>query len=381
MNIGITCYPTYGGSGVLATELGKNLSFNGHKIHFISYSKPNRLDKFYPNIYFHEANPSTYPLFDFPLYSLALASKILEIYKYENLQIFHAHYAIPHSISAYLSKQILKKENKRINVITTLHGTDITLVGLEPAFKPLIKFSIEESCGVTAVSNFLKNETIKNYNVDKNIKVIYNFVNTNEFSPKKRNNSLRSQFASENEKIICHISNFRPVKRATDIIEIFSLVQKKIPSKLLLVGDGPDYSKCETLARSLNISDKVIFLGKQNSVSELLAISDLFLLTSSTESFGLSALEAMACGVPVVCTNIGGLPEVVKHKINGLLVNVGDILQFSSAVEEILTNTNLYKTMSQNSLDIVNENFRSDIITKQYEDFYMEIIDSQNDCN
>lgn len=379
MKIGISCYPTYGGSGVLATELGKNLANHNHHVHFISYARPYKLTNFHPNIYYHEVNSNQYALFEFSLYTLALTSKMLDIYKLENLDILHVHYAIPHSISAYLAKQILKKENKKINIITTLHGTDITLVGQEPSFRPLVKFSIEESCGVTAVSEYLKQETIKNYSIDKDIKVIYNFVDTEVYNPKIRDLSLRKRFAADNEKIIIHISNFRPVKRTLDIIEIFNILQKKLPVKLLLVGDGPDYTKCEDLARKYNITDKVYFLGKQNAVAELIAISDVLLLPSQTESFGLAALEAMACGVPVVCSNVGGLPEVVQNGISGLLVEPGKILLFVSALEEILTNPNFYKILSQNALDIVNQKFRSDIITKQYEEYYQVIMNKCND--
>jgi len=304
---------------------------------------------------------------------------MLDIYKLEKLDILHTHYAIPHAVSAYLAKQILKKQNKKINIVTTLHGTDITLVGLEPSFKELVKFSIEESCGVTAVSNFLKEETYKHYNVNKEIKVIYNFVDTNIYNPKIKNNSLRNRFANENEKILVHVSNFRPVKRTLDIIEIFNILQKKLPVKLLLIGDGPDLTKCEELARKYNILDKIYFLGKQTAIAELISIGDVLILTSQTESFGLAALEALACGVPVVCSNVGGLPEVVIDRINGILVEVGKILNFVSAIEEILTNSIFYNLLSQNAIDIVNQKFRADLITRQYEEYYQHIIDNCNE--
>jgi len=279
MKIGITCYPTYGGSGVIATELGKELALRGHEVHFISYALPFRLTKYIENIFFHEVETSTYPLFEFPLYSLALASKMIEVAEFENLDLLHVHYAIPHATSAYLAKQIVK--NKKLKITTTLHGTDITLVGLEPSFLPLVKFSIEQSDGITAVSRFLKEKTLTNYSIEKEISVIPNFVDTDVFKKVSINDcAFKKHIAPKGEKILVHTSNFRPVKRVTDAIRVFDIVQKEVPSKLLLVGDGPDRSECERLTRELNLTDSVKFLGKQEALVEILSSSDVFLIPS-----------------------------------------------------------------------------------------------------
>ena len=303
MKIGITCYPTYGGSGVIATELGKALAKRGHQIHFISYALPFRLTNFVENVVFHEVELSSYPLFEFPLYSLALASKMVEVALYEKLDLLHVHYAIPHASSAYLAKQILKGK-RDIKVITTLHGTDITLVGLEPSFLPLVKFSTEQSDGVTAVSRFLKEKTLTNYSIEKDIHVIPNFVDTEVYRPQK-DCAFREHLAPAGEKILVHTSNFRPVKRVPDTIRIFDQVIKEVPSKLVLVGDGPDRSECERLCRELHLCDHIKFLGKQDGLVEILNAADLFLIPSQSESFGLAALEAMACGIPVVASSVG----------------------------------------------------------------------------
>ncbi|HED37250.1 MAG TPA: N-acetyl-alpha-D-glucosaminyl L-malate synthase BshA, partial [Ignavibacteria bacterium] len=305
MKIGITCYPTYGGSGVIATELGKALALRGYEVHFISYALPFRLTNFIENVVFHEVEMCSYPLFEFPLYSLALASKMVEVAEFEKLDLLHVHYAIPHATSAYLAKQMLK-DKRELKIITTLHGTDITLVGLEPSFLPLVKFSIEQSDGVTAVSRFLKEKTITNYNIDKDIRVIPNFIDTNLYKPVKDGN-FRDHLAPKGEKLLVHTSNFRVVKRVTDTIRIFDIVRKEIPSRLILVGDGPDRSECERLCRELHLVDLVKFLGKQDGLVEILNAADLFLIPSQSESFGLAALEAMACGIPVVSSSVGGL--------------------------------------------------------------------------
>ena len=295
MKIGITCYPTYGGSGVVATELGKALAKRGHSVHFISYAMPMRLSGFQDNIVYHEVEMSSYPLFDFPLYTLALASKMVEVARYEKLDLFHCHYALPHATSAYLARQILQETN--IKIVTTLHGTDITLVGLEPSFLAIMKFSIEQSDGVTAVSRFLKEKTLTNYNINKEIEVIPNFIDVEKYR-RTRSEKFCANCAPHGEKVLIHTSNFRPVKRVLDVVKIFNEVQKKVSSVLILIGDGPDRSQCEMLCRELGIQEKVRFLGKQAELVPILSTADLFLMPSQSESFGLSALEAMACEVP-----------------------------------------------------------------------------------
>lgn len=371
MRIGITCYPTYGGSGVIATELGKSLAKRGHSIHFISYAIPMRLDSFIENIYYHEVEMTNYPLFEFPLYTLAVTSKMVEVAKYEKLDLLHVHYAIPHATSAFLAKQIIN--DNKVKIITTLHGTDITLVGLEPSFLPLIKFSIENSDGVTAVSRFLKEKTITNYNIDKEIEVIPNFVDTDLYKPSKSFEN-RKLIAKPEEKILIHVSNFRPVKRVQDVIKIFNLVSKKIPSKLILVGDGPDRSDCEKLCRELNICDKVKFLGKQTALVDILSISDLFLIPSQSESFGLAALEAMSCGLPVISSSIGGLPELVVHGETGYIAEIGDIERMAKYAVDLLTNESKYKYFSENSRKRAVEKFNINAITQMYEHYYYKTL-------
>ncbi|HEY9186778.1 MAG TPA: N-acetyl-alpha-D-glucosaminyl L-malate synthase BshA [Ignavibacteria bacterium] len=371
MRIGITCYPTYGGSGVIATELGKSLAKRGHSIHFISYAIPMRLDSFIENIYYHEVEMTNYPLFEFPLYTLAVTSKMVEVAKYEKLDLLHVHYAIPHATSAFLAKQIIN--DNKVKVITTLHGTDITLVGLEPSFLPLIKFSIENSDGVTAVSRFLKEKTITNYNIEKEIEVIPNFVDTDLYKPSKSLEN-RKLIAKLEEKILIHVSNFRPVKRVQDVIKIFNLVSKKIPSKLILVGDGPDRSDCEKLCRELNICDKVKFLGKQTALVDILSISDLFLIPSQSESFGLAALEAMSCGLPVISSSIGGLPELIVHGETGYIAEIGDIERMAKYAVDLLTSESKYKYFSENSRKRAVEKFNINAITQMYEHYYYKTL-------
>lgn len=374
MKIGITCYPTYGGSGVVATELGKALAERGHEIHFISYALPHRLTNFVENIYFHEVELSNYPLFEFQLYTLALASKMIEVVKYEKLDLIHVHYAIPHAVSGYLARQISKKTNGDLRIVTTLHGTDITLVGLEPSFLHLVKFSIEESCGVTAVSRFLKEKTVTNYNIQKDIDVIYNFIDTDLFKPRE-DDCFRHKIAPDGEKILVHTSNFRPVKRVTDVIKIFEKVKKEIPCKLLMVGDGPDRSECERMTRELNLQKDVSFLGKQDGLTDILAASDVFLMPSQSESFGLSALEAMACGVPVVSTSVGGLPELVIHNETGFIAEIGDIDRMAKYTLDLLGNEKKYTEFSQNSRARAVNSFKKEIIVPQYEEHYKKILE------
>ena len=373
MKIGITCYPTYGGSGVVATELGKGLAKRGHQIHFISYAMPMRLDGFQDNIFYHEVEMATYPLFEFPLYTPALASKMVEVAKFEKLDLIHAHYAIPHATSAYIAKQILNDEHLRI--ITTLHGTDITLIGLEPSFLSVMKFSIEKSDGVTAVSRFLKEKTITNYGINKEIEVIPNFVDTELFK-RIADAKLRKTIAPNGERVLIHISNFRVVKRVTDVIRIFNLVVKKIPAKLVLVGDGPDRSNCENLCRELQLGDSVKFLGKQAELVELLSASDLFLMPSQSESFGLSALEAMACEVPVISSSVGGLPELVVHGETGYIAEIGDVERMAKYAVELLSNNTRRDMFAKAGRKRAVENFDIDEIVGVYERHYERILNA-----
>lgn len=372
MKIGITCYPTYGGSGVIATELGKELALRGHEVHFISYALPFRLSHYIENIVFHEVEISTYPLFEFPLYSLSLASKMVEVAEFEKLDLLHVHYAIPHATSAYLAKEMLGKK-RDLKVFTTLHGTDITLVGLEPSFLPLVKFSIEKSDGVTAVSRFLKEKTLTNYSIESDIQVIPNFVDTELFKPKS-DSDFRKAIAPNGEKILVHTSNFRQVKRVPDTIRIFEKVQKEIPSKLILVGDGPDRSDCERLSRQLDLCDKVKFLGKQDGLVEILSSSDLFLIPSQSESFGLAALEAMACGLPVISSSVGGLPELVKHNETGFIAEIGDTERMAKYALELLSNDKKYKIFSENSRQRAVNKFDKSRVVPLYEEYYEQIL-------
>ncbi|MBM4158102.1 MAG: N-acetyl-alpha-D-glucosaminyl L-malate synthase BshA [Ignavibacteria bacterium] len=378
MKIGITCYPTYGGSGVVATELGKVLALKGHEVHFITYAIPSRLSHFIENIFYHEVEMYKYPLFEFPLYAIALTSKMVEVAESHNLDILHAHYAIPHATSAYLAREILKSEceyKKEIKVITTLHGTDITLIGLEPSFQPTLKFSIEQSDGVTAVSSFLKEKTLSAYKVKKNIEVIPNFIEIKKFKKEDKEKSAGCLlgFCSGNEKILMHISNFRPLKRVQDVIRIFNDVKKKIPSKLILVGDGPERSDCERLCRELNIFDCVKFMGKQDSLVELLSLADLFLIPSESESFGLSALEAMSCSVPVISSNVGGLPELNIHGETGYTAETGDIKVMAEYSVELLSDMPKLESFGANARKRALQ-FSEDVVIPLYENFYEKIL-------
>jgi len=366
MKIGIVCYPTYGGSGVIATELGKALATRGHQIHFISYAMPMRLYGYLGNVFYHEVEMTSYPVFEFPLYTPALASKIVEVSRFERLDLVHAHYAIPHAISATLARDILKTDMK---VITTLHGTDITLVGLEPSFLPVMKHSIEQSDGVTAVSRFLREKTTTNYNINKEIRVIPNFVDTEKYQ-RLENEEIRAKFAPPQERIVIHVSNFRVVKRVGDVIRIFSEIRKKVPSHLLLVGDGPDRSASEILTRELDLQDHVHFLGKQQELIPILSTADLMLMPSQSESFGLSALEAMACEVPVVSSSVGGLPELQVHGETGYIAEIGDIDRMARYAIELLTNEVKRQRFGRAGRARAVENFDVKKIVTLYEDYY-----------
>ncbi len=374
MKIGIVCYPTFGGSGVVATELGKALADHGHEVHFITYSQPARLDFFSENLFYHEVTVSKYPLFDYPPYELALASKLVDVVSYEQLDILHVHYAIPHASAAYMAKQILASNGIHIPVVTTLHGTDITLVGKDRTYKPVVTFSINQSDGVTAVSQDLKNDTCKFFEIKKDIKVIPNFIDLNRFQHKAQNH-FKIAIAPNEEKIIVHTSNFRKVKRVPDVVKIFAKIVEKIPAKLLLAGDGPERSEVEQLVRELNLKDSVRFLGKLDAVEEILSVSDLFLLPSETESFGLAALEAMACKLPVISSNAGGIPELNINGVTGFLNEVGDIDGMAANAIHILENQERLDAFKARALAHA-KTFDIALIMPQYEAFYQEIINS-----
>lgn len=372
MKIGIVCYPTFGGSGVVATELGKGLASKGHQVHFITYNKPARLDFFSENLFYHEVAISQYPLFDFPPYESALASKLVDVVRFEKLDILHVHYAIPHASAAYLAKQILKSYGINIPVITTLHGTDITLVGRDKSFKPVVTFSINESDGVTTVSESLKQQTKEYFDIQREIKVIPNFIDPDRFVNKKREH-FKKAIAPGNERILVHTSNFRKVKNTEDVVRIFHRVMQEVPSKLLMVGDGPERSNAEELARQLGIANSVRFLGKQDAIEEILSVSDLFLMPSSSESFGLAALEAMACRVPVVSSNIGGLPELNVHGETGFLSDVGNIEEMAQHAIYILEDCDRLEKFKQAAYDHA-KNFEINQILPLYEAYYQEAI-------
>ncbi len=373
MKIGIVCYPTYGGSGVVATELGLGLARRGHEIHFITYRRPARLSHFQTNVFYHEVTGEDYPLFEYPPYDTALASKLVEVVRYENLDLLHVHYAIPHAAVAYMAKKILLTEGRYVPVITTLHGTDITLVGTSPAFKPVVEFSINKSDGVTAVSQYLRNDTLTHFKVEKDIRVIYNFVDFERFR-KTNKDHFKKAIAPEGERILTHTSNFRKVKRVDDVIKIFHLVHQQVPSKLLLIGDGPERRRAEDMCRQFQLCHDVRFLGKQDAIEELLAISDLFIIPSENESFGLAALEAMACEVPVIASNAGGLPELVIHEQCGFVAPVGDVETMAQYAIELLKNEELLQTFRQNAYRRA-QDFDIQKILPQYEAYYEEILE------
>ncbi|RYY95869.1 MAG: N-acetyl-alpha-D-glucosaminyl L-malate synthase BshA [Chitinophagaceae bacterium] len=372
MRIGIVCYPTFGGSGVLATELGKALAQKGHQVHFITYQQPVRLTGFIPNIFYHEVQVPTYPLFDYPPYETALASTMVDVIKNNHLQLLHVHYAIPHASAAYMAKQILEQEGIHIPVITTLHGTDITLVGRDKMYEPVVTFSINQSDAITAVSQNLKDETFKHFKITKPIHVIHNFVDVARFQ-RKPIDAFRKVIAPNNERILLHASNFRKVKRVQDVVQIFAQVQKEIPSKLLFVGDGPERATAEDLSRQLGVCDDIRFVGKQEQMEDILAIADLFLLTSEYESFGLAALEAMAAGVPVISTNAGGLGEIMIEGKTGYMGNIGDVATMSARAVEILRDE---ERLQQFKADAAAHAQRFDIsnIIPIYERLYDEVL-------
>lgn len=372
MKIGIVCYPTFGGSGVVATELGKALAAKGNEVHFITYNMPVRLDETMPNIYYHEVTIADYPLFDYTPYELALTSKLVDVIKFEKLDILHVHYAIPHASAAYMAQHILEDQGIRIPFVTTLHGTDITLVGKDPSVEPVITFSINHSNAVTAVSESLKNDTLSHFAITKHIDVVPNFVCMNNY-PTVPDEELRKQFAPNGEKIIMHISNFRKVKRVEDVAKAFEKIAQKVDVRLLFIGDGPERHNVETLCRELNTCGKTRFLGKAKSVGRLLSIADLFILPSETESFGLAALEAMACGVPVVSSNTGGLPEVNTHGVTGYMANVGDIQALADYSIELLSDEKKLNTFKSNARKQA-EKFSISNILPLYEKVYDDIL-------
>jgi len=375
MKIGIVCYPTFGGSGVLATELGLALSDKGYEVHFITYEQPVRLTQsFHPNIYFHEVKVPTYPLFDFPPYETALASAMVNIIINQKLDILHLHYAIPHASAAYFARQILQKTGQDIPFITTLHGTDITLVGKDPTYAPVVAFSINESDAITAVSQNLKEETLRSLNIEKDIHVIHNFVDVKRFHQTDKDH-FKQMLAPDGERILVHVSNFRTVKRVPDVIRIFEKVKKEIPAKLLMIGDGPDRQNAEDLARALGIYNDVRFLGKQEQISEILSIADLFLLPSQTESFGLSALEAMACSVPLISTNAGGLPEINIEGKTGFQSEVGDVESMARNAIYILSDEARLKEFKKQAIAQARK-FEKQHIIPMYEKLYCEVIEA-----
>lgn len=376
MKIGIVCYPTFGGSGVVATELGKALAQEGHKVHFITYSQPSRLDFLNENLFYHEVDFHTYPLFEYPPYELALASKMVSVVKNEKLDLLHVHYAIPHASAAYMAKQILKTHGVFVPVVTTLHGTDITLVGKDASYEPVVTFSINESDGVTAVSEDLKKETYQYFQINKEIEVIPNFIDLQKFKKQKKDH-FKKAICPNGESLIVHISNFRRVKRITDVIKVFANIHKEIPSKLLMIGDGPERSGAEMLCRELHINDSVRFLGKLEAVEEVLSVADLFLMPSEKESFGLAALEAMACEVPVISTNTGGLPELNVQGVTGFMSNIGDIEDMTRNALLVLDKNNLSR-FKQNALSRAQE-FDITNILPLYEAHYLKVIENAHE--
>jgi N-acetyl-alpha-D-glucosaminyl L-malate synthase BshA len=373
MKIGIVCYPTFGGSGVVATELGKALAQKGHSIHFISYSQPVRLDFFSENISYHEVEVTNYPLFDYVPYESALTSKLVDVVRYERLDLLHVHYAIPHASAAYLAKLILAEHGIQIPIITTLHGTDITLVGRDAGFEPVVTFAINHSDGITAVSDSLRKDTIANFKISKPIEVIPNFIDLSRFS-KKPKDHFKKAIAPLDERLLVHTSNFRKVKRVQDVVEVFRKVKAVIPAKLLLIGDGPERAGIEMMCRKLNLCEDIRFLGKQEAIEEILSVCDLFIMPSESESFGLAALEAMACQVPVISTNTGGLPELNIHGVTGFMSNVGDTDDMANNALKILKDNAVLQQFKQNALKRASE-FDIHKILPRYEKYYHRIVE------
>jgi N-acetyl-alpha-D-glucosaminyl L-malate synthase BshA len=377
MRVGITCYPTYGGSGVVATELGIELAALGHEVHFISYSQPFRLTGRDGGIFYHEVPVSSYPLFEFPPYDLALASRMLEVAEYYELDLLHVHYAIPHSVSALLARQMMAAKGRRLPFVTTLHGTDITLVGLDRCYLPITKYAIQESDGVTSISNYLKEKTIADFAVTREIEVVTNFVNCDVYTPitdDAKRADARQRLAAPDEAILMHLSNFRPVKRVVDTVKIFARVVREIPAQLVLVGDGPDRSAAEWLAHDLGIQSKVHFLGKQERVNELLPLADILLMPSELESFGLAALEAMACKVPSIATWVGGVPELIDDGVTGLLYPVGDIEAMSLGASSLLKDKERLEAMREAGRKTAQKRFCSTLVVPQYVRYYEAVL-------
>ena len=370
MKIGITCYPTYGGSGVVATELGKNLAERDHEIHFISSSLPFRLSHVAGNIFFHEVNVQSYPLFESPPYTLSLTSKMVDIAKHAGLDVLHVHYAIPHATSAVMARQILAGEGISLPIVTTLHGTDITLIGQDPSFAPVVTWSINQSNGVTAVSNYLRQQTYDHFEVTNGIEVIPNFIDTDRFYRQNKEH-FKQALCPNGEKVIVHVSNFRPVKNTKQVVEIFHQLQDDTPDvKLLLVGDGPERVPTERKARELGVFDDIRFLGKQDPIEEILSIADVFLMPSDSETFGLAALEAMACGVPTVVSNVGGLPELVEDDETGYLCPVDDVDAFTDRTRALLTDEALHSRMAAAARSRAVDTFDIDHVVPMYEQYY-----------
>jgi N-acetyl-alpha-D-glucosaminyl L-malate synthase BshA len=371
MNIGIVCYPTFGGSGVVATELAKGLAQRDHNVHMLSYARPARLDTFRTNISYHEVNMNTYPLFEYPPYDLALANQMANLIEYEDIDVLHVHYAIPHATSAYLAKQILGEKAADVPLITTLHGTDITIVGSDPSYKSVVDFSINQSDGVTAVSEYLRDETYERFDIKKDIEVIPNFIDLERFK-KSNKGHFKKAICPDGEKVVVHVSNFREVKRVPEVVSVFNhVLENDIKAKLLLVGDGPDRQRAEQRCRDLGICDQVRFLGKQDQVEEVLSIADLFLIPSGSETFGLAALEAMSCSVPVISSNIGGLPEVNVHGETGYLCDLDDIDCMGEYAVDILSDEKLHQRLSKNARKQAQKFEMSKVITK-YEEYYKQ---------
>lgn len=376
MRIGIVCYPTFGGSGVVATELGKALADKGHRVHFITYSQPVRLDYFSENISYHEVTIAKYPLFDYVPYETALTSKLVDVARFEGLDVLHVHYAIPHASVAYMAKQILAAQGIILPVVTTLHGTDITLVGKDSSYEPVVTFAINHSDGVTAVSDSLRQDTFNNFKITKHIEVIPNFIDLQRFS-KKTKDHFRKAIAPNGERLIMHTSNFRKVKRVQDVVQVFSRIRKEIPAKLLLIGDGPERHNIEQLCRDLNLCDDIRFLGKQELVEEILSIADLFIMPSETESFGLAALEAMACQVPVISSNAGGMPELNVQGVTGFMSEVGDVEDMAANAIRMLKDDQILKTFKQHALKRAAD-FDIHRILPMYEQMYERVTAQAN---
>ncbi len=371
MKIGVLCYPTHGGSGVVASELAIGLAERGHEVHIVSYATPFRLQGFHPNLYMHEVDFATYPLLKYPPYALALATKLVDLAESFKIELIHAHYAMPHATSAYLAKQIMRPQG--IKTVTTLHGTDITLVGADASFQKVIKFAIEESDGVTAVSRYLKQRTIEEFGIQREIRVIHNFIDPAR-PALNRDPGLRATFAPSGEKLLIHASNFRPVKRTDDVVRIFARVQELIPARLVLIGDGPELRKTQQLVNDLNLSDKVHFLGERDQLEPLLVCADLFLLPSEQESFGLTALEAMNCGVPVIATDVGGLPELVVHGETGFLFPIGETEEMAAAAAGLLHDHEKHQRFGTQARARAVQGFNANQIIPKYEAFYEEVL-------